>query len=140
MERLPEFVARHWALFATLAALVVLAIVNELRRVRGFSHALGVGEAVEFINRRHAVLLDVRDEAEYRAGRLHDALHIPLAALDQRLKELERHKQRPIIAYCRSGDRSGRAAAALRNQGFDAHNLSGGLLAWQNANLPVVKG
>ncbi len=60
--------------------------------------------------------------------------------LAKRLAELEPHRARPLIVYCRSGQRSGRAAVLLRRRGFQSvHNLAGGVLAWQGDSLPLRK-
>jgi rhodanese-related sulfurtransferase len=83
-----------------------------------------------------AVLLDVREPDEWQAGHAPDAIHVPLAALAARLDELDQGT--PIVAVCRVGGRSERAAAALLQRGFDAVNLGGGMQAWVAAGLPVV--
>ena len=83
-----------------------------------------------------AVLLDVREPDEWQAGHAPDAVHVPLAALAARLAELD--EGTPVVAVCRSGGRSERAAGALLQRGFDAVNLSGGMQALAAAGLPVV--
>lgn len=83
-----------------------------------------------------AVLLDVREPDEWQAGHAPEAVHVPLAALAARLAELD--EGTPIVAVCRVGGRSERAAAALLQRGFDAVNLGGGMQAWVAAGLPVV--
>lgn len=83
-----------------------------------------------------ALLVDVREPEEWRAGRAPQALHVPLGELAARLAELP--VDRPLIMVCRSGARSDRAAAALVGLGFRASNLAGGMRAWQAAALPVV--
>ena len=79
-------------------------------------------------------VLDVRRPDEWEAGRIEGARHIPLDDLDGRLGEIDRG--RPVVTVCRSGDRSGRAAEQLRDEGFDAENLEGGMQAWAGAGLP----
>ncbi|MEJ2686112.1 MAG: rhodanese-like domain-containing protein [Gammaproteobacteria bacterium] len=134
-----EFVVRHWELVAALVALLALLVGNEIqRKLRGIRD-VGPMEATQMLNHKDALLLDVREEKEYREGHIGDAVHIPLAALAGRVDELEKHKDRPVVAYCRSGQRSARAGAMLRKQGFEVYNLGGGILAWQNANLPTTR-
>jgi rhodanese-related sulfurtransferase len=82
-----------------------------------------------------ALLLDVREGHEWQAGHAPKARHIPLAQLPQRAGELP---AKPIVTVCRSGNRSGRAAAILARTGRDASNLAGGMHAWARAGLPVV--
>jgi rhodanese-related sulfurtransferase len=96
--------------------------------------------AIELINRADALLLDVRDAGEYGAGHLLGAKHLPLARIDEGAGELAKKKERPLIVYCDGGERSGKAAAALKRQGFTrVAALTGGLDAWRQAGLPVEK-
>lgn len=81
-------------------------------------------------------LLDVREDAEWAAGRIEGARHIPLAELPGRLGELDRN--RPVVALCRSGNRSGQAAQYLRQAGLSAQNMDGGLKRWAGDGLPVT--
>jgi rhodanese-related sulfurtransferase len=83
-----------------------------------------------------AILVDVREDAEWRAGHAPGARHIPLSRLPGRIKDLA--PQRTVVTVCRSGHRSAAAAALLARQGRDVINLSGGMRAWARAGLPVV--
>ena len=83
-----------------------------------------------------ATLLDVREHDEWTAGHATGAQFVPLGEVDRRLTELER--ERRVVVMCRSGQRSARATAFLRVQGFDAVNLAGGMRAWATAGLDVV--
>jgi rhodanese-related sulfurtransferase len=83
-------------------------------------------------------LLDVRQPDEYRAGHIAGSTLLPLAELAARTGELPRDRE--ILCVCRSGSRSGSAARQLAGMGFKTVNLSGGLLAWQRAGLPIKKG
>nr|WP_203821878.1 rhodanese-like domain-containing protein [Actinoplanes ferrugineus] len=80
-----------------------------------------------------AVLLDVREPAEWRAGHAPSARHIPLRQLTARLAEVP--ADRPVITVCRSGVRSRQAAALLAREGRQVHNLTGGLRAWADAGM-----
>ena len=101
---------------------------------------VGVVEAVQLINRKDALVIDVRDTGEYEAGHIAGARHVPEKQLAERLKELEKFKDRALIVVCRSGARSGAAVQLLRGNGFgEAVNLSGGIGAWQQAGMPLEK-
>jgi rhodanese-related sulfurtransferase len=101
---------------------------------------VGVLEAVQLINRKDAVVIDVRDTGEYEAGHVAGARHVPEKQLTERLKDLEKFKERPIIVTCRSGARSDVAVQVLRRNGFvTAVNLRGGIAAWQQAGMPLEK-
>ena len=87
------------------------------------------------------VILDVRRLEEFtsESGHLRNAILIPVEKLEERFKELEPYKNKTIIAVCRSGNRSGRAATFLNAQGYTVKNLLGGMLKWNEEQLPVVK-
>jgi rhodanese-related sulfurtransferase len=81
-------------------------------------------------------LLDVREQDEWDAGHIEGAQHIPLGELAGRLDEVPR--DRTVVAVCRSGSRSDRAARGLRASGIAAENLDGGVTAWTRAGLSLV--
>jgi rhodanese-related sulfurtransferase len=82
-----------------------------------------------------AQVVDVRTTAEHSAGHIAGAAHVPLERLDEEAGTLQR--DRPLVVYCRGGNRSGIAAEALRNSGWEAHSIEGGLVAWTEAGLPL---
>jgi rhodanese-related sulfurtransferase len=101
---------------------------------------VGAFEATALINRRNAVLVDVRETKEYEEGRIPNALHVPQSQLASRAQELKKHTARPVIAYCERGQRSRIAAGTLAKLGFsEVYTLRGGLRAWTEAGLPVDK-
>ncbi len=85
-----------------------------------------------------AHILDVREPHELEQARIDGAQHIPLGSLVERLDEVPR--DRPVYVMCHVGGRSAQAAAYLESQGIDAVNVSGGILAWYRAGLPVSPG
>jgi len=138
MDRLLEFSINHWDL--VLALIIILAMTfggGIMRRIRGFKEVTAV-DAVTLLNREHGVYVDVREDKEYAEGHIIDSIHIPLGQLTERVSELDAYKQQPVIVGCRSGSRSAMGCARLRKAGFEqVYNLKGGILAWQNANLPL---
>jgi rhodanese-related sulfurtransferase len=82
-----------------------------------------------------AELIDVRREYEWEEGRLPGARQIEMNELTANADSIP--KDRSVVFYCRSGNRSGMAAAAFREAGYDAHNLAGGITAWAEAGLPL---
>ena len=113
--------------------------------VRGYASPLPDGETarIEQIDprdaaaREDAVLLDVREAAEWEQGHAPGALHIPYGRLRERMGEIP--KGRPVIAYCATGIRSSLATTLLQAAGYDAANVRGGFTAWRNAGLPVER-
>ncbi len=97
-------------------------------------------EATQLMNRENALVIDVRPAAEFAKGHILGAKNLPLAEIEQRAGELEKHKAKPVIVHCGDGNRSGGGATLLRKSGFgNVVNLSGGFAAWQQAGLPVEK-
>jgi rhodanese-related sulfurtransferase len=82
-----------------------------------------------------AQLVDVRAEHEWEAGRIAGAVHLPLAELAERTGELD--KDRPVVLYCRGGNRSTMATDALADAGFKAAKLTEGIVCWEEAGLPL---
>lgn len=109
--------------------------------IRGRTSGPGVSplQATLMINREDAVIVDVREQAEWVKGHIPNARHIPLAEVEKRLPELEKFKSKPIIVNCASGSRSAAACSALRKAGFEkVFSLVGGLSAWEQAGQPIT--
>lgn len=140
MDQFLEFAGNHWELFLALGVTLVLLYFNLAgHALRGYRRASPM-EATQLINREDAVVVDVREDNEFKQGHILGAIHVPLGFLDKRIDDLEKYKDRPVIVSCRSGQRSARAASVLKKNGFETvYNLDGGLAAWQNASLPVTK-
>ena len=83
------------------------------------------------------VLIDVRENDEYAAGHIPEATLIPLGQLASRLNEIP--KDKTVVAVCRSGNRSGQATELLRQAGYDAHNMQGGMISWEQAGLDIER-
>jgi rhodanese-related sulfurtransferase len=109
---------------------------NRLRGVKD----VDIPAAMQLINHKSALILDVREENEYKDGHILNARLIPLLKLKERIGELERYREQPVVVVCRSGKRSATACALLGNRQFgQAYNLAGGMIAWQKAGMPVEK-
>ncbi|CAK0769296.1 phage shock protein E [Gammaproteobacteria bacterium] len=140
MEQFTQFFLHHWELFLVLGVILGMLFGEPLLRgTRGYQ---GVGplEATGLISHQNALVLDVREENEFKEGHVLNSIHIPAGKLSDRGKELEKHRERPVIVVCQSGNRSGRASSFLHKQGFSSiYNLDGGLVAWRSANLPLTQ-
>lgn len=107
---------------------------------RSSGKEIGTLIAVQLINYKDALVLDVREESEYDAGHIANSKHIPSDKIKDRIQELEKFKDKPIVVIYRSGVRSGAASSILHANGFShVHNLAGGIDTWKQANLPIVK-
>jgi len=134
-----DFVQNNLLLIAVAFVSGAMLIWPLVRRGTG-GPWVGTLQATHLINRDDALVLDVREPAEYAKGHILGAKNAPLAELERRMPELAKFKARPVIVLCESGNRSGNAIAVLRRNGFaNVYNLAGGLAAWQQAGLPVAK-
>jgi rhodanese-related sulfurtransferase len=97
-------------------------------------HAVTPAEAAELVG-AGATLIDVRRDYEFDAGHLEGARNIELNEVPAHAEEIPR--DRPVIFYCRSGNRSSMAADAFQQAGYDAHNLGGGIAAWSDEGRPL---
>lgn len=125
--------------------LILIAVVSggmlvwpELRRSSG-GPSVTTLQATVMINKEDALMLDVREPEEFAKRHVLNAKNLPLRGLADKLGELSRHKDKPVIVHCETGNRSGAAAAVLRKGGFTrVYNLSGGIKAWSEAGLPMT--
>jgi rhodanese-related sulfurtransferase len=134
-----DFIQNNILLIAVAFVSGAMLIWPFVRRTSGGPWVSTV-EATQLINRQDALVLDVRSAEEYAKGHILGAKNLPLADLERRSAELDKHKAKPVIVHCENGNRSTSALALLRKHGFaSVVNLAGGYAAWQQAGLPVEK-
>lgn len=135
-----QFVINNWYLFVALAVILFLLAAGPLsQQMHGIRNA-NAAQAIQLLNRENGVVVDVCEPKEFSAGHVPNAINLPLSSLKDRMRDLEKHKNKPIIVSCRSGNRSLKAAVILRKHGFaTVYNLAGGLQAWERDNLPLEK-
>ena len=139
MERFLEYAVRHPLLFGGTVVLAIAVAAYELSKARSGGQAVGATDAVRLMN-QGALLVDVRSKAEFDAGHIIDARHVPHESVAESVESLKRFKDKVVITCCESGMRSGAAARVFKAQGFTkVVNLRGGLQAWRADNLPLVK-
>ena len=138
MAPLVEFVRNNLLLIVVALVSGGMLLWPLFRRSAG-GPWVSTAEATHLINLEDAVVVDVREPAEYGAGHILGAKNVPLSRVGD-AAELAKRKEKPLIVYCDSGDRASKALAVLKKQGFTrVVNLSGGLGGWQQAGLPVEK-
>lgn len=97
-------------------------------------------QAAELIKQVPVLILDVRTPEEYREGHIHGSVLIPVQELEKRVGEISDHLQKPVLVYCRSGNRSVTASKILIANGFhDLYHMKGGIKSWIKHQLPVEK-
>jgi rhodanese-related sulfurtransferase len=94
----------------------------------------------QLINRRNAVVIDLRPSADFASGHLPSARHIEFAELQAKVGQLVKNKSNPVLLVCQTGQQSHKAVRLVQDAGYaEVHVLQGGLNAWQQAGMPVVK-
>ena len=140
MDIYMEFVGNHSLLFIALVVIIVLLLQTVFSDLTRRYKLLTVPEAIDLINRDEAVVIDTRNEAEFKTGHLGDAILIPLPDIKDSLDKLKKYDGKPLLFYCKSGARSDEACKTLSKLGLsNIFALSGGIQAWQEANMPLVK-
>lgn len=88
----------------------------------------------------NVVVLDVRSPMEYNEERIANTPLMPLQFVEPKIKDLNKFKKKKIIVYCHSGNRSELAVEILREYGFNAYNMSGGILRWKAERFSTISG
>ncbi len=140
-DQLVEFVGNHTLLVVAFAGLLGFTLFNEFRIASRRFPNLSPAMAVKMMNEdEDFVILDVREPSETAGGKISNAIQIPIGSLGKRISEIEKHKDKPVLVYCRTGTRSAIACGNLNKQGFSrVYNLAGGITAWQDDHLPTSK-
>lgn len=137
MDRLIEFASNHYVLVACFAALWVLFFM--LEATRG-GKGVSPQAATNMVNQQEALIIDVRPADEFRAGHIAGSRNIPSDQIGDRIGELEGYREKPLIFTCDTGSQASHAGRQLLAKGFkQVYRIQGGVAAWRNDNLPVVK-
>jgi rhodanese-related sulfurtransferase len=141
LDALLAFAGRHPYLSLSLAALTVAILYTELARLfRGY-RALRPAELTALVNRENALVVDLSPSADFERGHIAGSRNIAPSQFDPEKPQLAGARALPVVAVCRTGQASAAAAARLKKAGFQqVYWLDGGIAAWQQADLPLVKG
>ena len=135
-----EFVKQNAVMIGLAVGSGIALLWPMLNRGAGGVLNINATEAVVLMNRSKPLILDVRDAAEFAAGHIQGAKHIPVGELTARMKEIEKFKDKPVLVHCQKGMRAKGACSILKAQQFtQLNNLQGGLDAWVEAKMPLVK-
>jgi rhodanese-related sulfurtransferase len=141
LETLKAFAAGSPILSLAFAGLTVAIIVTEVKRLfRGYK-SLSPAELTRLINSDNALVVDLSASADFEKGHIASSRNVLPSAFDPENKLLAPAKALPVVVVCRDGNASASAAARLKKAGFgQVHWLDGGIAAWKQADLPLVKG
>lgn len=133
MERWLEFMQNHPFLFGILGVLIVLFFILENRRS---GHKISPQSLGVLIQRENALLIDLRDAKDFKAGHISGSRNIPFSQLKNHVEEL-RESDRPIVMICNMGQVAGSAVQMIANT--KSYRLDGGIANWKAQGLPLVK-
>ncbi|VEG92352.1 rhodanese-like domain-containing protein [Legionella spiritensis] len=139
MEHLSQFIINHWMLCSLLIIILALIFFYERQEQKKHGKELSPHEAVSLINHDNAIVIDLRDAESYRKGHIIDSIRASSEDFEQ--NRMNKYKNKPVILVCARGLQSAPLAGKLRAMGFTRPMaLSGGIQAWQTADLPIIKG
>lgn len=140
MQEYIDFIGENPLYFIGFAIVLGLIIKLEMSRYTRKYKTVNVNEAVKLMNNDDTIIVDVREDKEIKEGIIKGSQHITLGQLSDKMGLLGANKQAPVLVYCRTGHRSNSASQTITKAGFEnVSSLTGGIQAWETANLPVVK-
>lgn len=140
MEQYINFLFDEWPLSIALAFIIILIGRSYLEPMMSGIKTIKAQEAVRLMNDENSIVVDVRLEKEFKEGHILDSIHIPVGALESRIKELDKAKDHTVILNCQTGMRSKQGGAILKKHGFtNLYSIDGGMNAWTSANFPISK-
>lgn len=142
LHKLPEFLGNHLALAALFVVLLLGIVVTEILRLTRKYKELTPAGLTLLMNRESPLLIDLSAYADFEKAHIPGAKHVAMSQFDPEGKDLSKAKDLHVVLMDKDGrGPSDKAAQRLVKAGFTkVHTLGGGLFAWQQAQLPVVKG
>ena len=139
MDQIISFCIKHWPLCVSLITIILLIIANEFLNKKQQGKSLSPQAVINLINHQKAIIFDLRPIDAYNKGHIINALHTTFEELQQ--QKMSKHKTKSVILVCTKGIQAAALAPKVRALGFnEVIVLSGGISAWQNENLPLIKG
>lgn len=137
MDQALEFISNHTVLVGAWFLALIGLVVNEKRRA---GKAFTPQQTVMRMNRDNALVIDVREPKDYKDGHVAGALNWPINKLDSFMAEVPKYAERPLIVVCKVGTSAGAAVKKISAAGHtDVARMSGGMMEWNTANLPLKK-
>jgi rhodanese-related sulfurtransferase len=140
MQDIMPFIQHHLLLNIALVVILFILMVIEFIKQKRSAASASPAQVTQLINRVNANVVDIRSTTLFAEGHIIGALSVPIAELTEGSKKLEKLRAQPLVIVCATGLESTRAADLLMKQGFDVRILAGGLRAWREADMPLVKG
>ena len=136
MELFLQFLSEQWILATALIVCIALMVRHE--SAKG-GPTLSPQELINKVNREEAVVVDLRDSKDYEQGHIVDAISMPYAKIAERMAELDKQKDKPLVLVCKMGQHSGTAGKQFKAAGFEqVFRLNGGMMEWSGQQLPLI--
>mgnify|MGYP001331496777 CR=1 FL=1 len=136
MEQISEFAMNHWELvtmFVTVAMALMISVITSFEGVTPF-------QAVNLMNQGDALILDVRNNGDYKKGHIIGALNLPAGSIQESISDLQKHKDKSILVCCQNGGESSKVLKTLKQLGFEkTQTIKGGILAWKQESFPLER-
>ncbi len=142
MQDLVPFIQQNMFMSLIWAGVFIALIVNIVKTRTAQYKEIDITEMTTLINREDGVVVDIRSADEFKAGHITDAVHtLPSDIKSNNLTALESRKSNPMIVVCKTGQTAADSANELAKAGFErVYILKNGLAAWNEANLPLIRG
>ncbi|NND69040.1 MAG: rhodanese-like domain-containing protein [Halioglobus sp.] len=131
-----EFLEQEFLLVGALLAVIVMLVLHESRRS---GPSVTPQQAINLVNGEDGLFLDLRDAGDYKQGHIVGAVNIPATKIADRMAELEKYRDKPIILVCKMGQQAGAAGKQLKAANYEkVYKMTGGMMEWSNLQLPTV--
>ncbi|MEI8632214.1 rhodanese-like domain-containing protein [Vibrio sp. PP-XX7] len=142
MQAYIEFFQQHMILSLAWVGILVALILNIFKSSTAKYQVISANELTYLVNKENGIVLDIRSSDEFRQGHITEAVNLlPSEIKSGSYGVLEKHKSDPIIVVCKTGQTAQEAASSLVEAGFEKVSLlKSGIVAWNEANLPLVRG
>jgi len=118
-----------------IIALIIYYVGKKIYLIKTIKQYSPVDASAKVKKERNVVFLDVRTDKERKQSVIKGSYHIPVTSIKEREQELKKFRDAEIICYCRTGSRSLTAASKLKKMGYNASNLSGGMIRWNASGI-----
>jgi rhodanese-related sulfurtransferase len=142
MQEYIEFFQQNMILSLAWVGIFVALLVNIFKSSTAKYKTISVNELTSLVNKENGIVVDIRTKDEFKQGHITDSVHLlPSDIKSGNFGSLEKHKTTPIIVVCKTGQTAQQSAGLLAGAGFEKVSLlKNGLVAWNEANLPLVRG
>ena len=138
MQQYIAFAQENWVLITLWFTALAVLVMSENRKS---GQSVTTSEATRLMNHDDALVLDIREQKEYAEGHIPGAFNLPMSALEKRVSEIDKYKEKPVVVVCRMGSTAGAGGKTLKKSGFsNVVRMAGGMMEWNSAGLPTKKG